>query len=54
MNDSEKLTPSDKVYSKELYKNTCINASNMCKLYSRDDQTKHIWALNKIRNTFSL
>ena len=29
------------------------NASNMCKLYSRDDQIKRIWALNKIKNKYS-
>ena len=31
----------------------CTNASNICKLYSMDDKIKRIWALNKIRYTFS-
>ena len=36
-----------------IYRDLCTHASNICKFYSRVDQIKRIWALNKIRNTFS-
>ena len=41
------------MYYGAIKRDPCTNASNMCKLFSRDDRIKRLWALNKIRNAFS-
>jgi hypothetical protein len=54
MRISQMSTLIDMVFSNVLYKETCVQMLQMyATLYSRDDHIRHIWALNKIPNTFS-